>query len=85
VRFGNSVGKYGTAREARGENLIRSKKGATCVSQNEGKYTDTLTEYLILIVFPRQKWLRERASMLLYTTLRVLLISVKINLHFWIF
>jgi len=32
------------------------------------KATDTHSEYVIVIVFPEQKWLRERASMLhLYT------------------
>jgi hypothetical protein len=29
------------------------------------KATDTHSEYVILIAFPRQQWLRERASMLL--------------------
>ena len=28
------------------------------------KATDTHTEYLILIVFPRQRWLHERATVL---------------------
>ena len=31
------------------------------------KPTDTNSEYVILIDFPRQKWLRERTSMLHYT------------------
>jgi hypothetical protein len=31
------------------------------------KAADTHSEYVILIVFPRQKWLCERASMLRYT------------------
>jgi hypothetical protein len=31
------------------------------------KATDTYTEYVILIAFPRQQWLRERASVLRYT------------------
>jgi hypothetical protein len=30
------------------------------------KATDTHSEYLILIAFPRQQWLRERVSMLPY-------------------
>jgi hypothetical protein len=37
------------------------------------KATDTHSEYVILIAFPRQKWLNERASVLRYTTLTVLL------------
>jgi hypothetical protein len=31
------------------------------------KATNTLSEYLILIAFPRQPWLHERASLLLYS------------------
>jgi hypothetical protein len=31
------------------------------------KATDTHLKYIDLIVFPRQQWLRERTSMLLYT------------------
>jgi hypothetical protein len=31
------------------------------------KATNTLSEYVILIAFPQQKWLQERASMLRYT------------------
>jgi hypothetical protein len=34
--------------------------------------TDTLPEYVILIAFPRQQWLRERAAMLRHSTLPVL-------------
>ena len=30
------------------------------------KATDTQSEYVIFIVFPRQQWLRERASVLRY-------------------
>ena len=31
------------------------------------KATDTHSEYVMLIAFPRQQWLRERASKLRYT------------------
>jgi hypothetical protein len=31
------------------------------------KATNTQSKYVILIAFPRQQWLRERASMLCYT------------------
>jgi len=31
------------------------------------KATNTLSEYVILIVFPLQQWLKERASVLRYT------------------
>ena len=37
------------------------------------KATETHSEYVIIFVFPRQKWLRERFSMLQYCTLPVLL------------
>jgi hypothetical protein len=36
------------------------------------KATDTHSEYVILIAFPRQPWLRELASMLRYTYIYVL-------------
>jgi len=37
------------------------------------KNTETHSEYVVVIVFPRQKWLRERSSVLQYCTLPVLL------------
>jgi hypothetical protein len=40
--------------------------------------TDTHSEYLILIAFPRHPWLRERASMLRYTYMHTACI-VKFN------
>ena len=49
------------------------------------KATETHSEYVIVIVFPRQKWLRERSSMLQYSTLPVLLnylIRLLINAYF---
>jgi hypothetical protein len=99
VRFEDNVKKFDSTRQTTDGNIIRHRKGAMCVPGNEGKYTETLiqytdtltqyketlAQYLILIGFPREKWLRESISMLLYTTLRVLLISVKMNFHFWIF
>ena len=36
------------------------------------KATNTHSQYVILIVYPLQKWLHERASMLGYSTLHVL-------------
>jgi hypothetical protein len=44
--------KYGTARQATGDIRWITKT------------TDTHSEYVILIAFPREQWLRERASML---------------------
>jgi len=40
------------------------------------KATDTFSEYVTLIAFPRQQWLRERASMLCYSTLPALLCAI---------
>jgi hypothetical protein len=37
------------------------------------KATDTHTEYVILIAFPLQQWLHERASMLRYTHISCLI------------
>ena len=53
--------KYGTARQATDDNIIRCMRFACWIT----KATDTHSEYVILIAFPRQQWLRERASMLL--------------------
>jgi hypothetical protein len=58
----DNVEKYGTAREATDDNVIRRMHFA-CQTI---KATDTHSEYLILIAFPRQQRLRERASLLSY-------------------
>ena len=55
--------KYGTARQATDDNIIRRMRFACWLT----KATDTHSEYVILIAFPPQQWLRERASMLRYT------------------
>jgi hypothetical protein len=52
--------KYGRARRATDDNIIRRMRFARWVT----KATDTHSEYVILIAFPRQQWLRERALML---------------------
>lgn len=57
------MGKYGRARRAIDENMIRQMRLACWITKD----TDTYTEYVILIVLPRQQRLRERASVLLYT------------------
>jgi hypothetical protein len=51
------VEKYGTARQTT-DNAIRRMRIACCII----KATDTHLEYVILIAFPRQRWLRERAA-----------------------
>jgi hypothetical protein len=58
------VEKYDTARETTDDNIIRRMRLACWIT----KATDTRSEYVILIAFPRQQWLRERASMLRYTS-----------------
>jgi hypothetical protein len=51
--------KYGTDRQATDDNIIRRMRFACWIT----KATDTHLEYVILIAFTRQQWLRERASM----------------------
>jgi hypothetical protein len=52
--------KYGTARQATDDNIIRRMRVAFWIA----KATVTHSEYVILIAFTRQQWLRERASIL---------------------
>jgi hypothetical protein len=54
------VEKYGTAGQATDDNTTRRMLFACWIT----KATDTRSEYVKLIAFPRQHWLRERASML---------------------
>ena len=54
--------KYGTARQATDNNVIGHMRTTWWI-----KATDTHSEYVILNAFPRQQWLRERASMYIYT------------------
>ena len=49
--------KYGTARQATDDNIIRRMRVACWIT----KATDTHLEYVVLIAFQRQQWLRERA------------------------
>jgi hypothetical protein len=57
------VERYGTARQATDDNIIRRMRFA-CYKT---KATDTHSKYVIFIAFPLQQWLSERASMLHYT------------------
>ena len=51
----------------------------------ETKVTNTLSQYIILIAFPQQQWLCERATMLRYTYVACLVRSViKIALLFFV-
>jgi hypothetical protein len=55
--------RYGIAGQATDDNIIRRMRFACWIT----KATDTHPEYVILIAYPRQQWLRERASLLRYT------------------
>ena len=63
------MGKCDTARQATDENTIWRMRFAYWIA----KATDTHSEYVILIVFLRQQWLSESASLLRYSTLAALL------------
>jgi hypothetical protein len=63
------VEKYGTAGQATDDNIIRRMRTACRIK----KATDTHSEYLLLLFVPWQQWLRERASVLRYSILPVLL------------
>jgi hypothetical protein len=54
------VEKYGTAAHARDDSIIWRMRFACWIT----KATDTHSECVIPIAFPRQQWLRERASIL---------------------
>ena len=56
-RLWDNVKKYGRAGEATHDNVIRRMRFARWIT----KATDTDSEYVILIAFSQQKWLRERA------------------------
>ena len=60
--------KYGTAGQATDDSIIWRMRFARWIT----KATHIHSEYVILIAFPRQQRLRERASMLRYSTLPVL-------------
>jgi hypothetical protein len=62
-RLRDNVEKYGRARQATDDNITRRMRFACWIT----KATNTHSEYVILIAFPRQQWLRERASVLRYT------------------
>jgi hypothetical protein len=66
-----NVEKYGTDRQATDDNIIRRMRFACWIT----KATDTHSEYVVLLAFPRQQWLRERASMVRFTYVACLVIS----------
>jgi hypothetical protein len=56
------VEKYARARHVKDDNIIRRIRFACGIT----KATDTHSEHVILIAFPRQQLLRERTAMLHY-------------------
>jgi hypothetical protein len=62
------VEEYGRTRQATGGNIIQRMRFAWRIT----KATNTHSEYVILIAFPRQQWLCERASMVRYKYIPVL-------------
>jgi hypothetical protein len=75
VPFMRYVEKYGTARQATDDNIIRRMRFACWIT----KATDTHSEYVILIAFPQQQWLRERASLLRYRYISCLVLITSVN------
>jgi len=69
------VEKYGTAGQATDDNTIWRVRFACWIS----KATDARSEYAIVIAFPRQQWLRERASMLQVLCLSFSWFNVAVN------
>jgi len=65
------VEKYDRGRQVTDDNTIRRMSLACWMP----KATDTHSEYVILVAFPRQQWLRERASVLRYTYIACLVFS----------
>jgi hypothetical protein len=51
-RLSDNVEKYGTARQATVDKVRRRMRFACWIT----KATDTHSEYVILIAFPRQQW-----------------------------
>jgi hypothetical protein len=55
----DNVEKYGTAGQTTADNIKWRMRFACWIT----KATDTHSEYVIVIAFPQQQWLRERALM----------------------
>jgi hypothetical protein len=62
VPFMRYVEKYDRAGQVTYDNIIRRMRFACWIT----KAADTHWEYVTLVAFPRQQWLRERASLLRY-------------------
>ena len=65
----HNVKHYGTARQATDDNIIRRMRSACWITMA----TDTHSEYVILMAFPRQTRLRKRALISRYTYITCLI------------
>jgi hypothetical protein len=72
-RLWDNVEKYCGARQATYDSIIWRMRFTCWIT----KATDTHSEPIILIAFPRQQWLRERASMLRYAYIACVAIGNK--------
>ena len=74
--------KYGRARQAT-DSITGRRKYAILMSDSSGNNsTDTHSYNLLLIAFPRQKWLLERASVLHAHCLSVLFLKYLSNAQY---
>jgi hypothetical protein len=71
------VEKYGTARQATDDTIIRRMR-LTC---RIIEATDTHSEYVIVTACSRQQWLRERASMLVSMYIACLVMQCLLCAH----
>jgi len=69
------VEKNGTVRQATDDNIIQCMRIACWITKATHTHTHTHTEYVKLIAFPQQQWLRERTSMLRYIYIACLAFS----------
>jgi len=73
----DNVEKYGTAGPATDDNIVWCMRTACRIT----KATNTYSEYVILIAFPLQQWLHERASVLLYMFIDFLIMFRNVFQH----
>jgi len=71
------VEKYSRAGQATDSNIIRRMRFTCWIT----KATDTHSEYVVLVAFPGQEWLGERASLLRNTYLPVLYLPQLVCSH----
>jgi hypothetical protein len=78
-RIWDNVEKYDRARQATNDNIIQRMRFACWVT----KATDTHSKYIILIAFPWQQCLRDRASVLCYMYITCLVYPLIIIYYIW--